>query len=620
MYNIPLNNKTLFFSGAGILVSAPTNAPDGWTLTKYVIDSFYPKGTFEKILSYYKHFKMKDSNGILKEIPRLETILSDIYNLNPNYLKQVLDVIADKPNNYHELFAKHLENGGYHITLNFDDKIEEAYKDKYLTQNHLNSQLSVDVSKINIEQSLKYYQSKVIHLHGKYSENINDIENIGATIENISLGFSNHVKQSIIDIFLDVENLVFVGYGGQDYFDVTPMFREFSEKYSVDILKHLNVYWFEYTFNSTNIEPKDIDKIIHGGKIILDSLKKLGANITYLEVDTGFFFDKFIKNGFSTDYPKFNKKPLDCYPKEYKREFESILFIKTMSKFGMQKDVLDELKKYKSLEYLFDIYKKYDSKKENYHKYKVYNLKEQFLLSILLAYFDDAKFDKVIEIAKKYYDSNSYVEKFIAYERIFASYWLSKRYKEAYVFHTKNINELEKIINNQKDNDSLGFTYSLCLNVYIEYIITFLHYYRDIKKKNLDFVNQDISIEFFKKLNNQEFENIILANPQWLAKIRRLKNEINALENIKLNDKFSNRKEEISEFVESDSFLGNVNFLRRVILDRLKKGKVIRCDEMIELIKKSFFLKGRLNIQKSIYLSIIICILRFKKNFKILKL
>lgn len=266
MKEIPLNHKTLFFSGAGISVSAPTNAPDGWTLTKYVIDSFYPKGTFDRILDYYECFGMKDSNGVLKEIPRLETILSDIYNLNPNYLAQILDVIADKPNDYHELFAEHLKNGGYHSTLNFDDKIEEAYKGKYSTQNHLVTQLSVNVNKINKDKDLKYYQSKVIHFHGKHSENLNDIEEMGATIENISLGFSDDVKQLIIDIFLDVENLVFVGYGGQDYFDVTPMFREFGEKYSSDMLKHLNVYWFEYTRNSNDIEPKDIDKITHGGK------------------------------------------------------------------------------------------------------------------------------------------------------------------------------------------------------------------------------------------------------------------------------------------------------------------------------------------------------------------
>ena len=56
----------------------------------------------------------------------------------------------------------------------------------------------------------------------------------------------------------------------------------------------------------------------------------------------------------------------------------SVTNIDTYGELPIQKDVLDELKKYESLEYLFDICKKYDSKRENYHKYKVYNLKSSF--------------------------------------------------------------------------------------------------------------------------------------------------------------------------------------------------------------------------------------------------
>ena len=46
----------LFFSGAGVDMPAPTNAPNGEQLTKFVIDNFYPDDTFNA-LSYYRQGK-----------------------------------------------------------------------------------------------------------------------------------------------------------------------------------------------------------------------------------------------------------------------------------------------------------------------------------------------------------------------------------------------------------------------------------------------------------------------------------------------------------------------------------------------------------------------------------
>lgn len=192
---------TVFFSGAGISADAPTHGPLGRTLTDLALEAFFAPSTREVLNGsdtgsnpgYYARLGL---DGWYR--PRLEVVLDVVFAEyeEEGLLRALGGLLAPEPNDNHKFFARHLLAGGGHATANFDTCIERA--DERLTDH-------------------------VLHFHGAL-KSVHSLRTLGARMAVIEEGLPGPVAEELDRLlFSDPKpTLVFAGYSGSDYFDITP--------------------------------------------------------------------------------------------------------------------------------------------------------------------------------------------------------------------------------------------------------------------------------------------------------------------------------------------------------------------------------------------------------------
>ncbi len=205
-------DEVMFWSGAGISIDPPTRGPAGNTLTNRALDSYFRIGTRAELRRLYSCLDVP--NAAFR--PRLETVLDAL--VEAQGLRALTDVLSDlivaPPNQNHHFFAEHLKRDGRHATANFDTCIERAKPCGALP---------------------------MVHFHGHLDEG--SLESLGARLGVIENGFPASTTTALDSLVGNEATaaLVFVGYSGSDYFDVTPYFKE-----RVGLLAGRVVIWHEY--------------------------------------------------------------------------------------------------------------------------------------------------------------------------------------------------------------------------------------------------------------------------------------------------------------------------------------------------------------------------------------
>lgn len=193
--------QTLFISGAGISMDAPSNGPSGPTLTARALEHAYMPGTSDAIAAAYARLGQQRVAGR----PRLEAILDVVLETHGEELLR--DLLSDlrhaRHNELHRFFARHLELGGRHITANFDNLIEQA---------------------------LASESQSPIHFHGAFGVGP-AAESLGATLREIQYGFATAMRRRLTNALAspEIEHIVIVGYSGSDYFDMDPYLEQLAQ-------------------------------------------------------------------------------------------------------------------------------------------------------------------------------------------------------------------------------------------------------------------------------------------------------------------------------------------------------------------------------------------------------
>ena len=213
--------EVLFWSGAGISADPPTRGPLGNTLGSRALENYFEPGTGQELRELYSKLELPNA----RVRPRLETILDalmEVYGVTG--LADVLsDLVNPLPNRNHWFFAQHLARGGRHVTANFDRCIE-----------------------VEAELIEKFQGVSPTHIHGSLGKAA-DLASLGARMHTIQNGIPSTV-QRLLDRDLEdprVKAVIFVGYSGSDFFDVTPFLQSRSH-----LFRERFVVWHEHMAGS----------------------------------------------------------------------------------------------------------------------------------------------------------------------------------------------------------------------------------------------------------------------------------------------------------------------------------------------------------------------------------
>lgn len=256
--------KTIFWIGAGVGAVSPCNLPLGNQLTDAILDVVIGTDNKEKLISLWnskildiknsiqnndwmhlpqKHFSHKTDKVNISnrtDRPRLEFIIGEMHKLDvefqnisfqkecnqktyrrPSVLKALQNFSLAEPNIYHYMLADFARAGSLMVTTNFDVCIEKA--------------LGLKDSEMNVKdvygiKSIEYAEGQyVYHVHGIAADE--HIEtNLGATLTNVSKSLSKQFTDMLCKCFEDGCTIVFIGYGGVDFFDVKPFFDSLKNR------------------------------------------------------------------------------------------------------------------------------------------------------------------------------------------------------------------------------------------------------------------------------------------------------------------------------------------------------------------------------------------------------
>lgn len=289
----------VFWTGAGISMQPPTALPSGAYLTELCMDAFMPRGTFDLVKGLFLLGKFKDSYGNSKTLPRLELIIEDIVGVQGFQAFEYfsfMNVPNRYLNSYHLFFAKHVDEGGTHFTMNLDNGIEASIPNA--TDKLINNPNQ-------LTDKSNQLQSRLLKLHGTITDKPS-YENLGVVLKNITTGINDILAQSTLNALIDSKILCFIGYGGVDSFDVTPFFDYFIGATSNKRLKDLTVIWLCY--KKQNIfELCKPEEIGNGAPSILKGLKRAGAEI-YAFKGNGIRLISFLENAWGWNLKKVRSK------------------------------------------------------------------------------------------------------------------------------------------------------------------------------------------------------------------------------------------------------------------------------------------------------------------------
>lgn len=248
--------KTIFWVGAGVGCLTPCNLPLGNDLTDAILQTALGEENKDKLIDLWNNeienirgsvqnnelLPLKKQHGDRKRTgrPRLEFIIGEMHKLDVEFRDihfqkesnrttyqrgstvKTLQHFADAaPNVYHYALADFARAGAMMVTTNFDTCIEKALGLK-------DSELRVtDQDGI---KAVKYAGGRyVYHVHGVATDE--HIEtNLGATLTNVSKSMPKRFRDKLCKCFEEGYTIVFIGYGGVDFFDVKPFFDSLRDR------------------------------------------------------------------------------------------------------------------------------------------------------------------------------------------------------------------------------------------------------------------------------------------------------------------------------------------------------------------------------------------------------
>lgn len=254
--------KTIFWAGAGIGVLSPCNLPLGNDLTDAVLETAIGKKNTNTLIRIWNdkfqkiHDSIQNNNWVssikrsfrhstretnsMSNRPRLEFIIGEIHKMDLEFqdilfqkkknqttyqrasiIKPLKTFSNAAPNAYHYALADFIRAGAMMVTTNFDICIEKALGLK---------EDEIEITDADGVPAVEYAAGQYIyHLHGiATDENID--ENLGATLTNVSKSVSLPFTQKLCRCLAEGYTIIFIGYGGVDFFDVKPFFDSLKDK------------------------------------------------------------------------------------------------------------------------------------------------------------------------------------------------------------------------------------------------------------------------------------------------------------------------------------------------------------------------------------------------------
>ncbi len=267
--------KWVIWVGAGISAGAPSKLPLGNSLTDFSIGHIFGHKVLEKSEKIWeKAQKYIQDNTELKNIsakPRLETILNIVNdvevnaeNLEYSFMQGFKGFKSAPFNQNHLGIASLLSQGATIITCNFDLCIETAYsflksgKDELVRKKQDRIMLSESKNDPGV--------GKIWHYHGS----VDEIADLGATINTIKQGFSDTFGAELDNMFTKAQLTLFFGYSFSDAFDFAPYFN------SLPLLKYPNnkAYFYQY---------KNVEEALFDGTVTEDDKTEVIRISNYLK-------------------------------------------------------------------------------------------------------------------------------------------------------------------------------------------------------------------------------------------------------------------------------------------------------------------------------------------------
>jgi hypothetical protein len=307
------------------------------------------------------------------------------------------------------------------------------------------------------------------------------------------------------------------------------------------------------------------------GKVILEALENCGANIFYLLMKADKFLEMLkeyfgysYKVELSDEHDHVKCKIIQAQPSIAISENEKILATAQLySSMGIGQEVITLAND------LLRIIKEGTDK---------HTLRSQIYFLLNNGFRDVGLYKQALKFSRLL-PTSTLKERMFFEQRIAGDYWLrGDHFRAAYHFF-RGIVVYGRKINKFKDNNKKNPSVK---GVYYESIITFLHWYRDIKKIPLvgKLLPLCLGVRAFRRL--MQAQEYLLKKPHAKAKVIRLYDEIPNIKgrmSLPLWIKPA-EVEIISYFQETDSILGVVNFLRRRIVLNINTGKTPDKDEL----------------------------------------
>ncbi len=586
-----------FWSGSGISKQYPTDLPTGDLLLELCMNSFMPLETYDLVNDFFSKGKFKDSYGNIKSLPRLELVIEDIVGVlgykTFEYFS-FMEIPRQYINLYHIFFANHVNNGGTHLTMNFDNGIETSMqytKDKV----------------INNPTDAKCVQSKLVKLHGTITEK-KLYEYMGITLKNITKGFSNNLANSILNVLRKSKVLCFIGYGGVDSFDVTPFFHLYIGNVRENRLENLNVIWIQHPDNG-DFGACEINDIPHGASTILKELERAGSKI-YAYKGYATELISRLKDQWEWNYQEIQKKISYNWRKKFKKEmkkhpisedFKNLIAGQYMAALGVGKQAVHFCLCSENLSSSFT--------KTSPQQGIFTSLTSQWWRVYTNGLRDWGKYGKAIKkITEWKKHTTSSFDEFFTLSRLMGEYRMRGNYIKSFLASKKAFRVLTKHrLDNSTNPDEL--------QAIGDFLITYLHVHRDLWKRHQ--ITRRLLFKPWRNMICQLWMKAFFINrkspfarysTQLYDLAERIFNETEYfLEQAKQQDPSLPQKIEncliatdISTFLETDSLLGEINYQRENVID---KGEVIgsMLDEIRGNLLKAEAIEDQPGIWKAYY-------------------
>ncbi|MFN8296356.1 MAG: SIR2 family protein [Chitinophagales bacterium] len=221
-------NRNTIFAGAGISLDSPSNLPISKHIIDKILQAITPNNNIkDKLLKFSRG---THTDKLFGDFIRFEMLLDVISDIDPKL--EVLNFIRDfdTPNLNHYNLAKAAITGDYIITPNFDCLIEKAILN--LGYEPITICYNKDFENWKVKHNKK--QIPIFKIHGSFfkytgisNKRIISRTSIQATLSSVS---SNKVlfklRPSKFNFLKNVvessNNLIIVGYSGNDDFDIIP--------------------------------------------------------------------------------------------------------------------------------------------------------------------------------------------------------------------------------------------------------------------------------------------------------------------------------------------------------------------------------------------------------------